>query len=1257
MAWSNCLPGSPPAVVLILTLLTGSVWCGSWQQSEDGRTVWARRGTSVVLMCGGGVYVNSSSNSNNSNSNNKNAPNVHQGFATATTAGSPSSYSSSSTMSLSSSLLSLKLQQQQQQHLWLRSSEMNYLPMVTWLHNRQVISDDRRIITPLGHLNITRVQRKSRGGDVGEYQCFITTHQGVLTAPPTTLYVASLSRNFEMIPKHNVTVREGGPVRLSCQIDSKPQANLSWTREHQPLPQNNRYTEPKAGVLQIDGALRTDAGIYRCQADNQVAGKSRHSSGIQVQVSDSQGFYAPLFFLSPTEAIQMRVGQDVTLECFASGYPKPSITWAYKANASDVHTEWKAVKLEPGKVEISGQGNLVLYSIGVKQGGSYQCTAANTNLANNQRANISQVIEVSVLVPPVILDPPQSKVIRIAETLRLNCTVGGNPKPRVTWYKNGEPFLISGRIRQIDNQLVYSNSITSDTGLYQCIVTNAAGYSMAWGHIYINSSKQNPDPPRDVEVKVLSSTDVLVQWKPAYSPSGVVQAYSIHFVESDGNEQEQQVVSQNTSCVLDMLKPHTNYSIQVRAYNEQASDPSETKMFTTGEDVPTSMPQVTLNATSPTTLLVKWKKLKPEEARGTITHYKIQWQRLNYHVYKVHEESGDVQEFLITNLHPGKKYEVRVLARTGVGYPREESNLPWMTIRMPKSNRKDLPLAPVVTSTIITPNQTKGVMLRVEWELPEDNKVEPDGFLLKYRREGELWTGPFNLPHSSESYTISDLALDWYEVQVKGFSKDGNGAATIHKVHTAPQLVGPNVAATVEKLEIDPKSPTSVHLSWKTLGHRSSESYFYIRYKRMDPTPQESHVTSKTEEVTITGLKPFSVYQFSVRIHTSENKYGSFSPPIETTTLEDVPSVPLNVEHHPVDASTISLSWEPPDTPNGEVDRYMVYYTRNASLPVSQWLSKEVDGEIQSTKLSGLVSNTNYWLRVCGCTSAGCGTLTEPLSSKISAILDEGPGEHSTKQLYLIFGLIGSLLLLLILALIVIYVIKIRHLSSQPRVLACNGNGHINGKRSGPSALRSQSGGGPVGESHEMEAYVPMLTRIPPDFVSAPLDTKGGYPDHRVNGFRHPMYNGIIKKERLNKSAVSGSQTLIQEEGQRLVEQPQASCCITEPDTSTGDQLAQEEEDEQGSGQEQHCEATVTPLGRSNNASLQNNQSYNHHNDSSHDWGVNDSTQVTNLSLTGSTGEGESISLGLPGGRGSMGGLQDTGTLSSRAPSAAAVTR
>ncbi|XP_045585005.1 protogenin B isoform X2 [Procambarus clarkii] len=1104
MACFSSMSGLLPAVVLVLVVLTGTETgggqgaaaeseqspglSGSWWGSVGGR-VWAARGAGALLQCALGATLPA--------------------------------------------------------HTWVN---------VTWLHNNTTVLDRRHLLTPAGHLNITKmVHRRSGATDEGEYRCLITTRQGTITGPPVTLRLASLTKNFIVTPS-NVTVVVGEALRLSCQIDSQPPASLTWTHDQQPLPQDNRYTTPFSGVLHITEVQRTDSGIYRCLATNSVAGKERRSSAISVTVLDREeedSYKPPTFlspnkpfpFLSPKEPLRVIQGEDAIIECLATGVPLPTISWQRKLNESETKG-WEDIKNGTKGILIIGQGTLVVSSVQNMSAGRYACTAKSVNPATQREATVSQEIELDVLVPPEIVDPPKPLDTLLAKTSRLNCSVMGHPIPRVIWYKNGQPVNIKGgTIQTTSNQLVFTNSITSDTGMYQCLAINDAGYASSWAPMVINSSNNHPHPPQNLHYVVLSSTSVLLTWDPVYPPSDKIKAYSIHYSQSEGSGIERQAVSQNASHLLESLKPNTMYTAFVRAYNNFASDVSEKLVFSTAEDVPSGAPSVLLTPKSPTVLLVTWGKLPPEQARGTIIGYKIHWRKLNHHYYHVIEVSADVHEFEIPDLHPGKKYEVQVLAGTKVGYP-TKNDLPWIRQKMPSRSQKNIPLPPVVTLKVInetSEDDSKKLAIKIDWKLPPENTAELEGYVLKYRRQGRPWTSPIRLLPSETSYTIMGLEADWYDVQVKAFSADGDGAPTEHMVQTFPPspntTLPPNTTWSIYQLEAEPRSQTSIHLSWKLMEGQEGANYYTVKYRQVvlsQNTAKATLVCSENSVIDITGLKPFSTYEFSVRAHKSEKVYGPFSPIVQAITMENLPSAPDGFTYEPTDASTIRLKWSIPEDTAMSIQKYEILFTLDKSKPLSKWDVQEVDGKDATDTVGGLVSNTEYWFSIRGCTAIGCGATTQPLSATIPAILHPDPS-LSTQNLYLISGSVAFVFLLLIIP-IIIYLIKFRNIPSQPRVLACNGNGHINGKRSTQGMNIGQPDTQSDIEAQEMEVYIPMLTQIPADFKSPPLDTKGGYSDSRVNGLNNPRCNGYIRsRDELEPGLRAEAQSGSEEENERLV--------------------------------------------------------------------------------------------------------------------------
>jgi hypothetical protein len=66
-----------------------------------------------------------------------------------------------------------------------------------------------------------------------------------------------------------------------------------------------------------------------------------------------------------------------------------------------------------------------------------------------------------------------------AKTVRFKCGVSSSarPKPFIRWFKNGDPIRGIGRVKLLEGstELVIAQSVNTDMGIYQCMVSNLAG--------------------------------------------------------------------------------------------------------------------------------------------------------------------------------------------------------------------------------------------------------------------------------------------------------------------------------------------------------------------------------------------------------------------------------------------------------------------------------------------------------------------------------------------------------------------------------------------------------------------------------------------------------------------------------------------------------------------------------------------------------------------------------------------------------------
>jgi neuronal growth regulator 1 len=79
-------------------------------------------------------------------------------------------------------------------------------------------------------------------------------------------------------------------------------------------------------TLQVKDIQETDAGIYQCQIVLSVNNKI--SAEVELQVRRP-----PIITDNSTQSIVASEEQSVQMECFANGYPTPTITWRRENNA------------------------------------------------------------------------------------------------------------------------------------------------------------------------------------------------------------------------------------------------------------------------------------------------------------------------------------------------------------------------------------------------------------------------------------------------------------------------------------------------------------------------------------------------------------------------------------------------------------------------------------------------------------------------------------------------------------------------------------------------------------------------------------------------------------------------------------------------------------------------------------------------------------------------------------------------------------
>ncbi|KAL1775484.1 hemicentin-1 isoform X4 [Sigmodon hispidus] len=332
------------------------------------------------------------------------------------------------------------------------------IPQLQWLRDGKPIVDgetERISITEDGStLNIYRALTS----DGGKYTCVATNPAGEEDRIfNLNIYVPPKIRGNKEEAERLMALVDTS-VNIECKAMGTPPPQISWLKNGLPLPLSSHVRLLSAGqVVRIVRAQVSDVAVYTCVASNRAGVDSKHYS-LQVFVPPNMDN------AMGTEEITIVKGSSTSMTCFTDGTPAPSMSWLRDGQplVLDAH------------ITISTQGMVLqLIKAETEDSGKYTC------VASNDAGEISKHFALKVLEPPHIngSEGPGEISVIVNNPLELSCIASGIPAPKVSWMKDGRPFLQTDHMQILEGGafLRISSAQVEDTGRYTCLASSPAG--------------------------------------------------------------------------------------------------------------------------------------------------------------------------------------------------------------------------------------------------------------------------------------------------------------------------------------------------------------------------------------------------------------------------------------------------------------------------------------------------------------------------------------------------------------------------------------------------------------------------------------------------------------------------------------------------------------------------------------------------------------------------------------------------------------
>ncbi|XP_040214123.1 receptor-type tyrosine-protein phosphatase delta isoform X48 [Rana temporaria] len=812
----------------------------------------------------------------------------------------------------------------------------DYLPVDTSNSNGR-IKQLRSGGTPIrGALQI----EQSEESDQGKYECVATNSAGTRYSAPANLYVRvrRIAPRFS-IPPTNHEIMPGGSVNITCVAVGSPMPYVKWMLGAEDLTPEDDMPIGR-NVLELTD-VRQSAN-YTCVA----------MSTLGVIEAIAQITVKALPRPPGTPVVTESTATSITLT-WDSGNPEPVTYYIIQHKPKNSEESYK---------EIDGVATTRYSVAGLSPYSEYEFRVVAVNNIGRGPPSEPVLTRTSEQAPSSAPRNVQARMLS-STTILVQWEEPEEPNGQIQGYRVYYTMEPTQHINSwtkynvADSQITtIGNLVPQKTYSVKVLAFTSVGDGPLSNEIQVITQTGVPSQPLNFKAEAESETSILLSWTPPRSDT--ISSYELYYKEGDQAEELSITIDPSSSYRLQVLKPNTLYYFRLAARAPLGLGASTTEISAkTLQSIPSGPPRkVEVEAVNSTSVKVFWRSPVPNKQHGQIRGYQVHYVRMENGESKGPPMLKDVMladaqweyddttehEMLISGLQPETAYAITVTAYTTKGDgARSKPKVVTTSGAVPGKPR-------------LVINHTQMNTALVQWYAPVESFGPLMGYRLKYGRKDVDILTTLEFSDKEDHFTAKEIHKGAsYVFKLSARNKVGFGEENIQEI-TIPEDVP---SGFPQNLHCDSMSSTSVQITWQPpiLAERNGVITKYILLYRdiNNPYhPAEVPIVPADTTVTLTTLKPDTIYDVKIRAYTSKGP-GPYSPSVQFRTLPvDQAVFAKNFHVKAVMKTSVLLSWEIPENYNSALPFKILYDDGKKA--------DEVDGRATQKLIKNLKPETLY---------------------------------------------------------------------------------------------------------------------------------------------------------------------------------------------------------------------------------------------------------------------------------------------------------